>query len=149
MQASAVSLDGRALLIEGAPGAGKSSLALALIDRGAALIGDDGVALRRAGDAAHGALIASPPPNIEGLIEVRGVGIVRMAVAPATPVGLILTLCGPADFEGERLPEAVPEREVLGCRVPVLRFRPGTIAPAQRARLALQVHGIAQGGLPK
>ena len=48
-QASAVAINGRALLIEGEPGAGKSSLALALIDRGAQLIGDDGVALRRVG----------------------------------------------------------------------------------------------------
>ncbi|MFM5886059.1 MAG: HPr kinase/phosphorylase, partial [Novosphingobium sp.] len=44
-QATAVAIGGRGVLIEGAPGSGKSSLALALIDRGAALIGDDGVAL--------------------------------------------------------------------------------------------------------
>ncbi|HQA17982.1 MAG TPA: serine kinase, partial [Novosphingobium sp.] len=42
-QATCVAIKGRALLIEGPPGSGKSSMALALIDRGAALIGDDGV----------------------------------------------------------------------------------------------------------
>ena len=58
-QAGAVAIGGCGLLIEGAPGSGKSSLALALIDRGAALIGDDGVALSLRG----GRLWAAPPPN--------------------------------------------------------------------------------------
>ena len=49
IQASCVAIGGRGLLILGAPGSGKSSLALALIDRGARLIGDDGVQI--AGEA--------------------------------------------------------------------------------------------------
>lgn len=63
-QASAVAIKGRALLFEGPPGAGKSSLALALIEHGARLIGDDGVTLLR---TQAGELIAAPPPRIEGL----------------------------------------------------------------------------------
>ncbi|HSF13162.1 MAG TPA: serine kinase, partial [Erythrobacter sp.] len=65
MQASAVAIDGRGLLIEGPPGSGKSSLALALIDRGAGLIGDDAVTVA----PESGLLIAAPPPNIAGLLE--------------------------------------------------------------------------------
>lgn len=137
MQASAVVIGGQALLIEGPPGSGKSSLALALIDRGAGLIGDDGVTLTRAGDA----LIASPPPHIAGLLEVRGVGLVTMAVAPPAPVALILTLGGAAS---ERLPETpLPTRDLAGVAVPVLAFDPGTIAPAVRAEWALREHGLA------
>jgi hypothetical protein len=135
-QASAVVIAGRALLIEGAPGSGKSSLALALIDRGAGLIGDDAVTLTRAGDA----LIAAPPPNIAGLLEVRGIGLVRMPFAAPAPVALILEL-GAAP--GDRLPETpLPRRAIAGVNVPVLRFDPGTIAPAQRAEWALAVHGL-------
>lgn len=135
MQASAVVIDGRALLIEGPPGSGKSSLALALIDRGAGLIGDDAVTLHPAG----GALIAAPPPHIAGLLEVRGVGLVSLPVAPAAPVALILALGGPSP---ERLPPAsLPGRVIAGVAVPVLAFDPGTIAPAVRAEWALRLHG--------
>ena len=135
-QASAVVIAGRALLIEGPPGSGKSSLALALIDRGAGLIGDDAVELR----SDNGVLIAAPPPNIAGLLEVRGVGLVRLPVAEPAPVALVLTLGGPP---GERLPESpLPCRRIAGVAVPVLAFDPGMIAPARRAEQALALHGI-------
>lgn len=137
MQAGAVAIGGRALLIEGPPGAGKSSLALALIDRGAGLIGDDGVTLTATAD---GLLIAAPPPNIAGLIEVRGVGLVRVPPAPPAPVALILALGGSAP---ERLPHApLPARVIAGVPIPVLAFDPGPIAPALRAEWALRVHGL-------
>ena len=137
MQASAVVIGGRALLIEGPPGSGKSSLALALVDRGAGLIGDDAVTLTRDGDA----LIASPPPNIAGMLEVRGVGLVRLPVASPAPVALILTLGGPAPA---RLPETpLPMRVIAGVAVPVLAFDPGSIAPGPRAEWALREHGLA------
>lgn len=138
LQASAVSIGGAALLIEGLPGSGKSSLALALIDRGAGLIGDDAVTLTAEG----GHLIASPPPNIAGLIEVRGVGLVRLPLARPAAVALILTLGGP---EPARLPETpLPARVIAGVAVPVLAFDPGSLAPALRAEWALRQHGLAR-----
>ena len=135
LSASVVAIGGRALAIEGEPGSGKSSLALALIDRGAQLIGDDAVRLERAQDR----LIASPPPNIEGLIELRGIGLVELPLAPPTPLALILTL---AD-ESERLPKAAVARTILDLPIPTLTFVPGTIAPAVRAEWALGRHGLA------
>jgi len=136
MQASAVAIDGRALLIEGPAGCGKSSLALALIDRGAGLIGDDAVTLRPAGNR----LIASPPPNIAGLIEVRGVGLTSLPLAPPAPVALILILGGSVP---ERLPDPpLPVRVIAGVAVPMLAFNPGTIAPGPRAEWALRLHGL-------
>lgn len=131
---SAVAIKGRALMIEGPPGSGKSSLALALIDRGAILIGDDGVRLERENDR----VFAAPPPNTSGLIEIRNVGLVEMSVTPPTPVALILAL----EENAERLPEKPMQREVLGVSIPALGFTPGTIAPAVRAEAALRTHGL-------
>lgn len=135
IQASAVAIDGRALIIEGEPGSGKSSLALALIDRGATLIGDDGIEVRRDGDC----VLACPPPNIAGLIEIRNVGLVEFEIAPPTPIALILTLSNVA----ERLPGSAPPRETLGLAIPQLAFMPGSIAPAPRAEWALRQHGLS------
>ena len=72
--ASTVAVDGRAVLITGPSGSGKSDLALRLLDRGFTLVSDDQTIVRREGNK----LIASAPPNIAGKLEIRGVGIVEM-----------------------------------------------------------------------
>ncbi|RGP40896.1 HPr kinase/phosphorylase [Altererythrobacter insulae] len=131
---TAVSIGGRAILFEGAPGSGKSSLALALIDRGAVLVGDDGVTIADAG----GQLVLSPPPNISGKLEVRGVGIVEVD-ATSAPLALILAL----DPDAPRYPETKATRTIRGCRVPVLPFRAGDAAQALRAEWALRIHGLS------
>ena len=59
------------VLIEGAPGSGKSALALELVSRGHRLIADDAVEIRR--KDAH--LIGICPPLLSGFIEVRGLGV--------------------------------------------------------------------------
>jgi HPr kinase/phosphorylase len=153
-QATCVVIGGRALMIEGPPGSGKSSLALALLDRGAGLIGDDGVSLSQCGRLSRGglsggdAVIAAPPPNIAGLLEIRGIGIVTWPLAEPAPLSLILTL-GEAlgapqhDRLPERLPDQITMRDVLGVPIPVLPFIPGSLAPAVRAEQALIRHGLA------
>ena len=133
-QASCVAIAGRALLIEGAPGSGKTSLALALIDRGAQLIGDDGVTLQARGNR----LWASPPPNIEGLLEVRNVGIARLEATEA-PVALRLLIADDAP----RFVESASLYELEGCEVPSLAFYAGDSVAAIRAEYALQMHGLA------
>jgi len=138
--ASAVAIGGRALLIEGSPGSGKSTLALALIDRGAGLIGDDAVTLVRTALGGSDRLIASPPPNIAGLLEVRGIGLIHLPLAAPAPAALILQLGGPP---AARLPETpLARRTIAGVEVPVLAFDPGLIAPGLRAEWALRVHGL-------
>jgi serine kinase of HPr protein (carbohydrate metabolism regulator) len=131
--ASCVAIGGRAVLIEGSPGSGKSSLALALIDRGAMLVGDDGVTL----ESRHGRLWASPPPNIDGLIEVRNVGLVRLPTGSA-PLALVLQL----DEGAPRLPEAAARGERAGHVLPLLRLHPASPALPLRAEFALKVHGL-------
>ena len=72
LHASTVAIDGRAVLIPGPSGSGKSDLALRLLDRGFTLVSDDQTIVRRDGER----LIASAPPTIAGKLEIRGVGIV-------------------------------------------------------------------------
>ena len=100
VHASCVALGGRGVLLRGAPGAGKSDLALRLIDAGATLVSDDRVAL----DGGRSALLASPPARIAGLLEVRGLGIVTMAYTGRCPVRLVVDLVAPEAVE--RMPEA-------------------------------------------
>lgn len=77
---SVVSRRGRGLLILGGSGSGKSGLALRMMALGAELVADDRVLLARRGDA----LVASVPPAIAGLIEARGVGLLRTAFVAET-----------------------------------------------------------------
>lgn len=134
-RATAVAIGGRAILIEGPPGSGKSSLALALIDRGAVLIGDDGVALA----VRQERLIASPPPNITGLLEVRNLGLLTFPVAGETPVTLILRL----DPAAPRFIQCADQTEIAGISVPLILIWPDSVNAPIKAELALQHYGLA------
>jgi HPr kinase/phosphorylase len=103
LHATCIAIDGRGLLILGPSGAGKSSLALRLIAQGAVLVSDDQTRLT----PVDGRLQAScPNPDLIGLIEARGVGILRAPAAPVADVRLVVDLGQP---ETERLP---PRRTV-------------------------------------
>ncbi len=135
LHASGVVVDGRAILIAGRSGSGKSDLALRLIDRGATLLSDDYTQLT----AQDGRLIATPPPTIAGKIEVRGVGILDQGHVGEAPVALLLDL----DRPPERLPETPPATTSLeGISIPTLGFAPFEASAAIKAEQALQRHGI-------
>jgi HPr kinase/phosphorylase len=112
LHASAVALQGRAVLILGESGAGKSDLALRLIERGAALVADDQVVL----EAREGVLFAAPPPRLAGLIEARGIGIMQLAYQPHVPVAFAVRLVARAQVE--RMPEPA-FFDCLGIRLPL------------------------------
>ena len=133
-QATCVAIGGRAILIEGAPGSGKSSLALALIDRGAVLIGDDGVSLT----VRRGQLYASPPPNIAGLLEVRNLGLLQFPTVSDVPVALVVLL----DAAAERFIEAAERLELGGVALPMVRLWPGGEVLALKVELAVRQFGL-------
>jgi serine kinase of HPr protein (carbohydrate metabolism regulator) len=134
LQASCVAIAGRAVLITGAPGVGKSSLALALIDRGAVLIGDDGVNLT----ADKGQLFASPPANICGLLEVRNLGLLEFPVATHQRVVLTVKLTSGAP----RFIEQARSTMICGCPIPELYLWPDGLILPRKVELALERFGL-------
>ena len=88
LHASCVALDGRGVLILGRSGSGKSTLALQLMALGADLVADDRTEVTREGDA----LIARCPSALVGLIEARGVGILRATTVEAANLALAVDL---------------------------------------------------------
>lgn len=113
LHATCVAVDGRALLITGASGAGKSALALRMLALGARLVSDDRTLVWRDGDSLFA---RCPAQTIRGLIEARGVGLLR-----ADPVDQAqVTLAADLDRdEAQRLP---PRRAItiLGCDLPLV-----------------------------
>jgi HPr kinase/phosphorylase len=125
VHASAVLIGARAILIRGPSGAGKSQLVQTILQAAgsqqipfARLVADDRVLL----EAAHGRLLVRPPAALAGLLEVRGVGIVRLPYEPAAQVSFVVDLLGAESEEkAARLPEASDaETTILGIRLPHL-----------------------------
>jgi RNase adaptor protein for sRNA GlmZ degradation len=130
IHATAIAIDGRAVLFRGVSGAGKSDLALRLIDDGARLVADDQVELRRVGE--H--ILVRAPAAIAGLIEIRGLGIARVDVLAEAPLALFADLVPLAEVE--RFPETRCV-EVLGLAIPSITLSPFEASAAAKVRLAL------------
>jgi HPr kinase/phosphorylase len=135
VHASAALVHERGVLIRGASGSGKSSLLLQLMMMDGArnaLVADDRVRLA----AGQGRLVASAPPELAGLIEVRGQGILkRPHVSPAV-IDLVVDLMAAADCP--RMPEPDERTEIAGILVPRLRLPVGLSDGAIRVLVALQ-----------
>ena len=112
LHATCVAVDGRGVLITGPSGAGKSALAIELIARGATLVADDRTRVR----FANGDLIAEPPDTIQGLIEARQVGLIKVPFAPFAPLRLAIAM---GETETQRLPDD-HSMQVLGHTLPCL-----------------------------
>ena len=132
--ASTVAKDGRAVMIMGQSGAGKSDLALRLIDRGFALVSDDQTVLKRDADR----LLSAAPTTIAGKLEVRGIGIVELDHVGDVPVALGVALV----TDMERLPEEDRERNFLGASIPFVTIDARTASAAAKVSLALDKLGL-------
>ena len=142
IHASAVLIGAHAVLVRGPSGAGKSRLVWDLITIApgqipfARLVADD----RAFVEARHGRLVVRAPPELAGLLEIRGFGIRRLAYEPVAVVGLVVDL---AAADADRLPtsEAV-ETTIAGVTLP--RLAVGASRPALPALLAM-IHMVAAG----
>ncbi|MGP1257115.1 MAG: RNase adapter RapZ [Kiloniellales bacterium] len=140
LHATAVELDtpdgAIGVLLRGPSGSGKSDLALRLIDDGARLVADDQTQLELHG----GRILASAPAQLEGTLEVRGVGLAGVPSAPQTEIRLVIELTGGSPLD--RLPE---EHSVvlLGQAVPALHL--DARQPSAPAKLRLAARSRASG----
>ncbi len=151
VHATCVAIDGQAVLLTGPPGAGKSDLALRLIDqpgfglggplKTARLISDDQVILRKAGAG----LTAAAPVSIKGLLEVRGLGPMPVPVLESAPLALVVRLERGGAFE--RLPETeAMSQTYLGIAVPLIRL--DALWASAPARIRAVIDALKAGNFP-
>jgi HPr kinase/phosphorylase len=137
MHATAVAISGAGLLIFGKSGSGKSDLALRLIDRGATLISDDQVDIRRKRQV----LLLSPPASLAGKLEIRSLGILERHHISGMELKLVINL--------KQHPDRFPmDRQVmllLGIKVPSCSLDAMEMSAAIKAEWALQ--RIMQGAI--
>jgi len=121
------------ILLRGPSGAGKSDLALRLVEGGGRLVADDQTALVPQGSG----LVATPPGTLAGLLEVRGVGIVKLGrtrLLARARIALLVDLVPPDRIE--RLPD--PAREtLLGVDLPLVALAPFEASAPAKLHLAL------------
>jgi HPr kinase/phosphorylase len=141
VHATTIALHGTAVLIRGEPGSGKSSLALQMLETvgsglgphplTAQLLADDQTQLERQNEV----LVATCPPAIRGLLEVRGLGIVSVVAAAPAPLRLVVDVL-PAKAIN-RLPEEAETRtSLLGVSLPRLMLDAAHPSAPSRLRLA-------------
>ncbi len=143
MHATCVAIGGKGVLLRGSPSAGKSDLAFRVIggpapegQRRAYLVADDQVELSRADDR----LVARPPQPIAGLLEIRGVGILRVPCVTDAEVALIVDLVSPDAVL--RLPPApLPTEDILGLQVPRAKLAPFEASAPLKLRALLGAWG--------
>ena len=133
LHATCVAIEGYGVLLRGPSGSGKSDLALRLIDQyaDAVLVADDRVDVV----ARDGAVYASAPSAIAGMLEVRGVGIVRVTYKDTAKVHLLVDLMDAEQIA--RLPEPAFE-EILGAALPRLALAPFEASAPAKLRQALR-----------
>ena len=131
LHGTCVEVEGLGVLLRGPTASGKSDLALRLIDRGALLIADDFTELSREKND----LIARAPKAIRDLLEVRGVGILKIGGTRQTKLGVIFDLV--THQQVERQPEDRGEK-ILGIQIPLFNLVPIEASSAAKVRLVVR-----------
>lgn len=116
VHASCISIKNKGVLILGASGSGKSDLTLRLITEfGAELVADDRVDIK----LLNGELVASSPKILRGLLEVRGIGIIKVKSKASTKLNLVIDL---VSNTLERLPEGL-SYNIYGVKLPLYKLK--------------------------
>lgn len=131
VRGTCVSLDGCGVLLRGPSGSGKSDLALRLIEGGAELVADDYTAI----EGREGQVLATAPAGISGMLEVRGLGVVRVQAREATTLAAVVELVPPTAVE--RVPESEMVR-LADATLPLFRLAPFEPSAAAKVRLAVR-----------
>jgi HPr kinase/phosphorylase len=126
IHASCAARGGAGVLVVGPPGSGKSDLVLRLLDRGFTLVADDQVDIELG--------FASPPAVLAGLLEVRGLGIMRMTHVAPVRLAVVVELIGAESLVARRMPAAERHPE-LG--LPVVAVAAADASAALRVEWAL------------
>lgn len=135
IHATCLVVEKKGVLLLGKSGAGKSDLALRLIDEGARLVADDRVELY----FDRGRLKARAPKPIAGLMEVRGLGVIALPYAPATGLALAVKLGAET-----RLPEAAFYRPPLPGAEPLPLITLNARLPSAQAKVRLALTAFAK-----
>lgn len=131
--ATCVSIKGAGVLLLGKSGSGKSDLALRLIEnKEAVLVADDRTDIC----VKNGTVYAGAPENIKGLLEIRGIGIIKVPYADDTPVRLAVELVEDAK-KVERMPET-EFFEIKGIGVPLIKLYAFEISAADKIVIKLK-----------
>lgn len=155
IHATCISYKRKGILILGKSGAGKSDLALRMIlQKGAKLVSDDQVHItpslnfkgglgwdyhpsKRALASSKKDVYASPPSTIAGLLEVRGIGIIKLPYIKKQKIDLVVELSGKID----RLPE--PDFwEFENCKIKKIKLNPFELSSLDKLILSLEHHPI-------
>jgi len=131
IHSTAIAIDGKAVLLRGFSGSGKSDLGVRLIDAGGMLVADDQCELTRQGDT----IFVRAPATIAGLLELRGIGIMRFDFMAEAPLALL------ADLIPSNMIERYPMRRtemLLGLSVPVVSISPFEASAPVKLRMALR-----------
>jgi serine kinase of HPr protein (carbohydrate metabolism regulator) len=127
----------RGALITGAPGAGKSDLALRALDAGFRLVADD----RTLVWTSCGRLYGRAPDALTGLIEARGLGVVAERAIAFAEIGLVVR-CVEMGVEIERMPDLAAET-IAGATIPLIDLDAREPSAPAKLRRALQHLGAA------
>jgi serine kinase of HPr protein (carbohydrate metabolism regulator) len=128
---TAVAYYGCGVLIRGPSGSGKSDLALRLIDDGGILIADDQVLIKFVGKELH----LSAPNSISGLIEVRGVGVLKIKHVSGVPLSLIVDINTKEQLQ--RLP-AIKKEVINDIHISVIRINAFESSAIAKIKVFLQ-----------
>ncbi len=132
MHATLVSLQGKGILLTGKSGSGKSEIALKYIEnKNAKLVSDDVVVI----EVRENQLWGRAPENIKGLMEIRGVGIVRFDAEAEAPINLVVNLKNnPEDIE--RMPKKRVEN-ILGVEIEAIDLYAGDVTIVEKILVKL------------